>query len=136
MKTWRSIRNWFLQRVRHDAGFDVANSVMYGNFDGFPVKALRYHNFPWFTKGAIDFIEESADRKQPFFLYLTPTSLHGPHHAEGLERDYNYTTEGVVEGVSDYNLDVEKLMSEIAPCLLLRVIDIREWPSWITWWEL
>jgi len=101
------------ERVRHDAGFDVANSVMYGNFDGFPVKALRFHNFPWFTKGAIDFIEESARHSQPFFLYLTPTSLHGPHHAEGLIRDYTYTPEGKVEGVEKYNLDLQKLKSDI-----------------------
>ncbi len=102
------------KRVRDDAGFDVANAVMYGNYDGFPVKALRYHNFPWFTKGALDFIEESSRRDQPFFLYLTPTSLHGPHHAEGLLRDYRYTPEGVVEGISAYTPDVEKLNAEIA----------------------
>ncbi len=101
------------ERVRHDAGFDVANSVLYGNYDGFPVKALQFHNFPWFTMGAVDFIEESARRGQPFFLYLTPTSLHGPHHAEGLVRDYTYTPEGKAEGVAKYNLDVGKLKSEI-----------------------
>ncbi len=39
------------RRVRDDAGFDVANSVMFGNFDAFPVKALRVHNFPWIYKG-------------------------------------------------------------------------------------
>ncbi len=99
------------QRVRDDAGFDVANSVMYGNFDGFPVKALRYHNFPWFTKGAVDFIEESRERKQPFFLYLAATSLHGPHHAEGLMRDYSYTPEGVVD-LDAYKPDLEKLNAE------------------------
>lgn len=102
------------KRIRDDAGFDVANSVMYGNFDGFGVKALRYHNFPWFTKGAVDFIEQSAERDQPFFLYLAATSLHGPHHAEGLERDYSYTPEGKLEGISAYNLDVDKLSAEIS----------------------
>ncbi|MFO7668641.1 MAG: sulfatase-like hydrolase/transferase [Bacteroidales bacterium] len=102
------------KRVRDDAGFDMANSVMYGNFDGFPVRALRYHNFPWITKGAMDFIEEGYRRGQPFFLYLTPTSLHGPHHAEGLVRDYSYTPEGKLEEVSAYVPDVEKLNAEIA----------------------
>lgn len=102
------------EKVRDDAGFDVANSVMYGNFDGFPVKALQLHNFPWFTRGALDFIEESTKRKQPFFLYLAATSLHGPHHAEGLARDYSYTPEGKIEEVSAYVPDLEKLEAEIA----------------------
>lgn len=102
------------KRVRHDAGFDVANSVMYGNFDGFPVQALKLHNFPWITSGAIDFIEESVERDLPFFLYLAATSLHGPHHAEGLERDYSYTPEGVIEGLDAYTPDLMKLSAEIS----------------------
>lgn len=100
-------------KVMEDAGFDVAKSVMFGNYDGFAVKALRVHNFPWFNKGALDFIEAGAKGDKPFFLYLAATSLHGPHHAEGLVRDYSFTPEGKIEGIDAYNLDVDKLAAEI-----------------------
>ncbi len=99
--------------VEKNGGFDVANSVMFGNFDGFPVKALRMHNFPWMNKGAMDFLDAAAARDQPFFLYLTATSLHGPHHAEGLVRDYAYTPEGKLDGLDQYMLDTAKLRSDI-----------------------
>ena len=101
------------EKVRKDAGFDVANSVMYANYDGFPVKALQYHNYPWVTKGAVDFIEQHAGKEKPFFLYLAGTSVHGPHHAAGLERDFSYTPGGKIDEVLKYQLDVAQLKSEI-----------------------
>lgn len=100
-------------KVMEDAGFDEARSVMFGNYDGFRVKALRVHNFPWFNKGALDFIEAGARGDKPFFLYLAATSLHGPHHAEGLVRDYSYTPEGKIEGMEAFTPDVEKIAAEI-----------------------
>jgi arylsulfatase A-like enzyme len=62
----------------------------------------------------MDFIEESALGEKPFFLYLAPTSLHGPHHAQDLLRDYDYTPEGRIEGLDAYAPDLEKLAAEIA----------------------
>ncbi len=50
----------------------------------------------------------------PFFLYLAATSLHGPHHAEGLVRNYSYTPEGMMEGLEAYTPDLRKLSAEIA----------------------
>jgi arylsulfatase A-like enzyme len=101
------------ERVKRDGGFDEARSVMFGNYDGFPVASLKLHNYPWVNKGALDFIEESARGDKPFFLYLAATSLHGPHHAEGLVRDYGFTPEGRMEGLEAYNLDVEALAAQI-----------------------
>lgn len=100
-------------RVQTDAGYEAANSVMYSNFDGFPVPALQYHHFPWMTAGAMEFLEKAESAGRPFFLMLTPTALHGPHHGAGLTRDYAYTPEGRRPEVAAYNLDVEKLSDRI-----------------------
>ncbi len=45
-----------VERVKLDAGFDHAASVLWGNFDVFGIEKLNYHNFPWINKGAIDYI--------------------------------------------------------------------------------
>ena len=34
-------------------GFDEAASVVWGNYDGHRLNALRFHNFPWMVKGAL-----------------------------------------------------------------------------------
>lgn len=100
-------------KVCSDGGFDEARSVMFGNFDGFPVEALRTHHYPWFNKGALEFLEERAEGDKPFFLYLAATSLHGPHHAKDLLRDYSHTPEGRLEGMNALTPDLEQLAEEI-----------------------
>lgn len=95
--------------VKQYGGFDYAASVIWGNFDGHPVEALRFHNFPWITHGAMGFLEEAARRDQPFFLYLTPTAIHGPNHVEDLEKDVTLTLEGNMPEVTAYQLDRDRL---------------------------
>lgn len=112
-KNLKAYQENILSEVKKAGGFDYAQSIQYGNFDVFPVKSLHYHNFPWITKGAIDFIEEGAKSDKPFFLYMTPTSLHGPHHAAGLERDYNYTPGGYVEGLNEFAPNTEQIAKTI-----------------------
>ena len=70
------------EQVRKDAGFDYTSSVLWGNFDNFPVLSLRTHNFPWITKGAIEFLQKADKKGQPFFLYVASTAVHGPGHAD------------------------------------------------------
>ena len=100
--------------VKEHAGFDFAASVLWGNFDGHPVDALRFHNFPWMTKGALDFLDEAAQKDKPFFLYFTPTAIHGPNHVEDLEKDVTLTLEGKMEEVLPYQLDRAQLKEYLA----------------------
>lgn len=101
------------EKVKTDAGFDEVYSLLYGNYDNFPVHQLRLHNYPWLTYGAMQFIEKNAFGKKPFFLYLATSSVHGPNHAEGLKRDYRFTPEGYLEGLSAYKPDLAVLESEM-----------------------
>jgi arylsulfatase A-like enzyme len=101
------------KQVKIDAGFDYASSIIWQNFDNHPIQSLRFHNFPWITKGAIQFLEDQATAAKPFFLYLTPTAIHGPNHVEDLEKDKTYTLEGKQADVSQYNIDEQKLKQEI-----------------------
>jgi len=109
------------EQVKQDAGFNEANSVLWGNFDTFPVKKLRHHNFPWITKGAIDFIEEYAQKDKPFFLYAATTAVHGPHNAEVFDKDLCYTPAGKQDDVTQYALDPESMKSKM-----------KNIPSWET----
>ena len=100
-------------QVRSDAGFDYASSVVWTNFDNHPIKALRFHNFPWITKGAMQFLDQQKNSDRPFFLYVTPTAIHGPNHVEDLGKDKTYTLEGRQADVLQFNIDEEKLKNEI-----------------------
>lgn len=102
-------------QVKYDAGFDYADNVLWGNFDGHPIEALRFHNFPWITQGAMDFLDQQKSQTKPFFLYLTPTAIHGPNHVEDLEKDKTYTLQGRQKDILKYNLDEDKLKAELAP---------------------
>ena len=100
--------------VREYGGFDYTASVVWGNYDNHPVEALRFHNFPWMSKGALDFLDEAARRDQPFFLYFTPTAIHGPNHVEDLEQDVTLTPQGRVPEVAAYQIDRNRLKEAMA----------------------
>lgn len=97
------------EAVKRDAGFDYAASVLWGNWDSEVLKALQFHNIPWITKGAVEFIEQQAGEAKPFFLYVTPTAIHGPPHHHSLDRDYTMTPGGRDEGVLNYVPDIVAL---------------------------
>ena len=102
-----------IEKVKKEAGFDYAQSVLWGNFDGFPHPELRFHNFPWITKGAVDFLEKQKDRDNPFFLYVATTAIHGPAHEDALDEDVRYTLEGKIEEVVQYQPDIDSIKSVI-----------------------
>ncbi len=102
------------KRIREEGGFDDVRSASWGNFDGFPVKALAIHNFPWITRGAVGFIEDQADSDAPFFLYVATTAVHGPYHPDELDRDPRNTLEGREEGVADYALDADEVREALS----------------------
>jgi arylsulfatase A-like enzyme len=79
--------------VRHTGGFDYAAAVIWGDNESFPVARLRAHNLEWITQGALDFLNTCSEQ-QPFFLYVTPTAMHGPPHDGSYELDERYTQGG------------------------------------------
>jgi len=101
------------EQVRKDAGFDYTSSVLWGNFDNFPVLSLRTHNFPWITKGAIAFLEEASKKDQPFFLYVASTAVHGPGHADAFNKDLRYTLEGKIDDILRYQLPADSMREAI-----------------------
>lgn len=99
--------------VKRIAGFDFVASVLWGNFDVFEYKPLRYHNFPWITYGAIRFLEESKKQENPFFLYLATTAVHGPGHADTFDHDLQYTLEGRIEELEQYALPADSMKKQL-----------------------
>ena len=75
------------------AGFDYAHSVIWGNHESLPRKAMD-HNIEWITKGALDFIGRSAGGDRPFFLSMAPTTIHAPDHASSMLVDPRLTGGG------------------------------------------
>lgn len=69
-----------LEDAFHDAGFDYAEGLYYGNPDADGIRDLAAHNQEWITDAARGFIK--ANRDAPFFLYMATTIPHGPHEAE------------------------------------------------------
>lgn len=97
------------RQVQKDSGFDVINSLVWENFDVHPLRKLHIHNFPWISKGALDFLDQQAKTGKPFFLYAATTAVHGPYHVDALNHDLRYTPEGYVDDVMDYELDRGKI---------------------------
>ncbi|MEH6550582.1 MAG: sulfatase-like hydrolase/transferase [Pseudomonadales bacterium] len=63
----------------HAVGFDFADRIYAGNVPGQYPKAVEGHNQDWITEGAINFLDQAAQKEQPFFLYFGTTLEHGPH---------------------------------------------------------
>ncbi len=83
-----------------DHGFDYAESIYWGNPEGFASRALNYHNPEWITDGALRFIDENHDN--PFFLCINHTLHHIPHPQESLFRaDPRVTAGGYLDKAPD-----------------------------------
>jgi len=104
----------FVEAIKRVYGFDYAASVT-DNFDQQHFAALKYHNIPWITKGAVDFLEQQQAKSNPFLLYVAPTGIHGPHHGQSIHRDIRYTPEGFDPAVADYAPDYKALTNQIDP---------------------
>ena len=88
------------EEVKKTGGFDEANSVLWENYEQAPLRKLRYHNFEWITKGAVDFIENAPSEK-PFFLYVASTAIHGPDYISSFKQDPLYTLSGKINDLDD-----------------------------------
>lgn len=106
-------QEFVIRQVKTTGGFDFAKSVVWSNNDNHPLKELQFHNFPWMTKGAIDFLEQAASGEKPFFLYLAPTSIHGPNHFADLDADKTFTPDGRIPDIEKYNFDEKALKQKL-----------------------
>ena len=84
------------QKALRSLGFDYAESVYFGNPEGFASHPMNVHNMEWIAQGALDFIDRNKD--QPFFLYMAPTLHHIPHPQESLmQADPRVTPAGYLD---------------------------------------
>jgi arylsulfatase A-like enzyme len=104
----------YQELVESLGGFDEAQSVVWGNYDGHRLMALRFHNFPWMVKGALSFIEKHKESDKPFFLYYAPTAVHGPNHVEDLARDITFTPGGRDMELSGLDIDIPALQEKLS----------------------
>ncbi len=100
-------------QIMKDAGFDYAASAVWENFDMFPLKKLRFHNFPWITKGAVDFMKQRSEDQKPFFLYVATTAVHGPNHVESLDFDPRYTLSGKIDEVNNDQFPIDDIKNKL-----------------------
>jgi arylsulfatase A-like enzyme len=82
--------------IKDMTGFDHVSHVIMANHVWIPRK-LRTHHVEWMTRGALDFIDDSAKRDEPFLLYLAPTVIHSPNTVDLVNHDPRYTPGGKVE---------------------------------------
>ncbi len=94
------------------AGFTMARSMFFENCEEEPLVA--HHNIPYITRGAVEILREFSKADKPFFLITTPTGIHGPWHADVLEKDLRYTPGGYVADIYDYAPDYAALKKTVA----------------------
>lgn len=104
----------YQELVESLGGFDEASSVVWGNYDGHRLRALQFHNFPWMVKGALDFIDKHKEGDKPFFLYYTPTAVHGPNHVADLSKDISFTPGGRDTTLHQWQVDLKFLQEQLS----------------------
>ncbi len=92
------------KHIASQLGFDQAIAVIRGNNENNPLPALRHHNMAWISWGAANFLEKH-DTTRPFFLFTTPTGIHGPWHGEEHTKDARYTPGGFNQAVDEHRLN-------------------------------
>jgi arylsulfatase A-like enzyme len=86
-----------------DYGFDYAEGIYAGNLYDQVLDAAYVHNLEWTVSKALNFLEDSRNKKRPFFLYFATTLPHGPHpyeikngrYVHGLDGDVRITPAGI-----------------------------------------
>ena len=68
------------RKVYAERGFNYAERLYDNNPMYIGLKALASHNLDWITEGGLEFLEQNRDN--PFFLYYSTTSPHGPYEIE------------------------------------------------------
>jgi arylsulfatase A-like enzyme len=95
----KQIRNYNLtQEAYYQAGFDFADGLYYENPDFNGPRNLAVHNLDWTTRAALEFVDQSMQKKAPFFLYFATTLPHGPlQENRSWNADRRITPTGILE---------------------------------------
>ena len=95
-ETARKLTEDYARKVEHlrSIGFEEVGAVCWSNTDDRALTALRQHNLEWQTTEALRFLE--SDDERPFFLFVAPTTQHGPHHVGSLESDPRIVEHGLL----------------------------------------
>ena len=89
-----------LRDAFHEAGFDSAEALYWGNPDADGIRQLAAHNQEWITDAARRFVADHRDG--PFFLYMATTIPHGPFEDErSWQADPRITPQGMLAEVPD-----------------------------------
>ena len=78
-----------------NVGFDYVDRIYHTNPRAHGPLAISQHNMEWVTEGALNFINQNADK--PFYLYYSITPPHGPNN--GWKEDPKATPSGILEKV-------------------------------------
>ena len=103
----QNYQNAVASKIQELTGFQNANAMLTGNFDGAeapPLKDLRYHNLEWITKGCVDFIKENKEK--PFYFQMNQTVIHGPRVEPSLMNgNITHTPEGILPELANFQKD-------------------------------
>jgi arylsulfatase A-like enzyme len=86
----KAIRAWYsmaLEFLSDGFGWDFVARVFYDNPEPFHPRAISCHNLEWIIEGALEFLEQSRDADQPFFLYVPVTVPHSRYGGNVFERN-------------------------------------------------
>lgn len=100
----RQYQQVLCEHMKQSGGFDFAASVLLGNPEEFPVKALQHHNLEWIGAGAHEFFN-TMDKQRPFYLHVASTVYHGPWHDESYSQDPMLSPGGKLERRPDFMPD-------------------------------
>ncbi|MEM1011721.1 MAG: sulfatase-like hydrolase/transferase, partial [Planctomycetota bacterium] len=81
-------------------GFDFASRTYAGNPDDdneLKAVGLNIHNMEWLTEGALEFLDSTAGKDEPFFLYFSTTLTHSPKPVQSLRGDPTLTPVGKLD---------------------------------------
>ena len=94
-----ALQKEYVTKIKKVSGFDVVSNIQVGNLDRLFNQQhwLGYHNTEWFTQGALDFIDDAAKKKKPFFIHLANSVPHSPDVLVSLEHDNQYTPAGKLD---------------------------------------
>jgi len=92
-KAIADIQKIWQEAIAEESGFDRVLAVQMGNAHVWTGEK-QVHNPEYQTWGALEFLEEAADKEQPFFMHLANSIPHYPNNIESLEADARYTGEG------------------------------------------
>lgn len=96
------------RHIRETLGFDVATHLSMGNLNN---PKFGGHNMPWYTDGAVDFLE--ANHEKPFFLYMALPIPHSGAAWAHYEPELLMTPAGQLDEPNDAQRPFSEVVAEL-----------------------